>query len=186
MEGSVRHKLLKYQKHVLGKSLKSLSIIYILLGEYMRVPNTAEYNTVKIWFNITGMTLYSSECQPENINQQTRQLPQRTPQMCLPELNHCLLSGNCREKFTFYSILWAIFPHLLQHSLKHSWKKNKNTHKKVSSTESITKKSVYQPQRRLIPHPLFTLVIRLLVCQANKVSYTDENATNFWKLYLIK
>lgn len=70
MEGSVRHELLKYQKHVLGKSLKSLNIIYILLGEYIRVPNTAEYNTVKIWFNITGMTLYSSECQPENISRQ--------------------------------------------------------------------------------------------------------------------
>lgn len=36
MEGYVRHELLKYQKHVLGKSLKSLNITYILLGEYIK------------------------------------------------------------------------------------------------------------------------------------------------------
>lgn len=127
MKGTVRHELLKYQKHMLGKGLKSLNIIYILLSKYIRVSNTAEYNTVKIWFNIIGITRYINEYQSENINQQTRILSQRTPPMCLPEFNHCLLSGNCREKFTFYSILWAIFAHLLQHSLKHNRKEKINT-----------------------------------------------------------
>jgi len=47
-EGTVKHELFKYQKHILGKSLNSLHITFTLLVKYIRVSNTDEYNTVNM------------------------------------------------------------------------------------------------------------------------------------------
>lgn len=101
----MRHELFKYQEYILGKSLNSLNRTYILLGKYIEVSNTAEYNTINIGLTSQASYIAAMNINQQNINQQTRLFSQRTHHMCLPELNHCLLSRHCREKFTFYSIL---------------------------------------------------------------------------------